>query len=311
MGEIRQICDRVTILRNGQNVGTLEAAAVSDAQIVQLMLGRSLAAAFPDRSAHARPAAEPVLEVRRLSVPPLLRDGTFTLSSGEVLGLAGLDGQGQRQILRALGGAVSIASGSILRRGRSVKITSPGSSIESGIALIPADRAREGLLLPMTVAVNMSLPVVGRFTKAGLIDERAERKAVVAMASSLDIAREQVGVPVGALSGGNQQKVLLGKWLMTDAEVILLDDPTQGVDVGTKYEIGAEIIRLAGSGKGVILYSTDLDELVHLADRVLVFYQGRVVAELHQPDLGAEAILAPMTGHGGRDTAGMQDGVSI
>jgi ribose transport system ATP-binding protein len=297
MGEIREICDRVTILRNGQNVGTVVAAEVTDTAIVQLMLGRSLAAAFPDRDELARPAREPVLEVRDLTVPRLLREVSFTLSSGEVLGLAGLDGQGQRQILRALGGLMPTTGGAISRRGRAVRITSPGASIKAGIALIPADRAREGLLLPVTVGWNMSLPVVSRFTRAFLIDEGAERAAVLTMARSLDLAEDRVSLPVGALSGGNQQKVLLGKWLMTDAEVILLDDPTQGVDVGTKYEIGAQIIRLASAGKGVILYSTDLDELVHLADRVLVLYQGRVVAELLRPDLDAEAILAPMTGH--------------
>jgi len=307
MGDIREICDRVTILRNGRNVGTSAASEISDAQIVQMMLGRNLAAAFPERTATRSPN-EPILEIRGLVVPPLLRDVTFTLAAGEVLGLAGLDGQGQRQVLRALAGIAHPLAGEIFRRGRAVRISSPASAIRAGLALVPADRAREGLLMPMTVAENMSLPVVDRFVRRILIDERAERSAVAATAESLGLAADRVGSPVSALSGGNQQKVLLGKWLMTDAEVIMLDDPTQGVDVGTKYEIGTQVMRLADAGKGILLYSTDLDELVHLADRVLVFYQGSVVAELRGPDLDAEAILTPMTGHAG---AHVHEGASV
>ena len=298
MGEIREVCDRVSILRNGEHVGTRDAESVSDAEIVQLMLGRSLAAAFPDRTAVPRPAAPDVaLDVADLAVPPLLREATFAVHAGEVLAIAGLDGQGQRQVLRALGGLEPGGSGIVSRRGHRVSVRSSRAAISAGIALVPADRAREGLLLPISVASNMSLPIVQRFARRILIDEDAERDAVAAMASSLDLAADRLPLPVSALSGGNQQKVLLGKWLLTQAEVILLDDPTQGVDVGTKYEIGAQVLRLASEGKGVILYSTDLDELVHLADRVLIFYAGRIVAELSQPGLDAEAILGPMTGH--------------
>jgi ribose transport system ATP-binding protein len=299
MSEIRGICDRVTVLRNGQNVGTQEAASVSDAEIVQMMLGRSLAAAFPARPEQAATQnSVPVLEVRDLSVESLLRGVSFSLASGEVLGIAGLDGQGQRLLLGALAGTRRSQNGEILRRGKSVRIGSPTASIAKGIAFIPADRAREGLLMPLSVGQNMSLPVIGRFTRLGLIREAAEKAAVVEMASRLDIGSDRVQTAVGNLSGGNQQKVLLGKWLMTGAEVILLDDPTQGVDVGTKYEIGVQILRLAAEGRGVVLYSTDLGELAHLADRVLVFYQGRIAAELRRPLMTEEAILTAMTGHG-------------
>ncbi len=296
MGEIRDICDRVTILRNGRNVGTYDAASISDAEIVQLMLGRSLAAAFPERPS-SRPPGGPVLQVRGMVVPPVLRDVSFELGTGEVLGLAGLDGQGQRHALRALGGLVHAHHGQVLLDGHQVHLRSPRHAIRHRIALIPSDRAREGLLLPLSVTHNISLPVVGTFARRGLIDEPAERRAVQEMASSLDIAADKAVEPVGALSGGNQQKVLIGKWLMTDARVVMLDDPTQGVDVGTKYEIASHILRLAAQGRGMIVYSSDLDELVHLADRVLVFYQGRVVAELRQPEISAETILAAMTGH--------------
>jgi ribose transport system ATP-binding protein len=297
MSEIRDVCDRVTILRNGQDVGTYVASEITDAEIVKLMLGRSLDAALPRRAPSTEPR-RPLLELRGLAVPPQLMDGTLTLMEGEVLGLAGLDGQGQQQVLRALGGASSTTSGEIIKGGQPVSVTTPGHAIEAGIAFVPGDRAREGLLLPMTVARNMSLPVVGRFTKRGLIDEREERRAVVEMASRMELDPTRADTPVGALSGGNQQKVLLGKWLLTDADVVLLDDPTQGVDVGTKHEIGVQIHRIADEGKGVLLYSTDVDELVYLADRVLVFYGGRVAAEFRQPDLDATSILAAVTGHG-------------
>lgn len=304
MGEIRGICDRVTVLRNGQNVGTRDADSVNDGEIVQLMLGRSLAAAFPtrpERSATqpgAALAAAPVLEVRELAVAPLLTHVNFSLNPGEVLGIAGLDGQGQRLLLGALAGTRRVQAGEILRRGRPVRIGSPAASIRNGIALIPADRAREGLIMPLSVCQNMSLPVIGRFTRFGLIREAEEKTAVVEMASVLDLGLDRIQTAVGNLSGGNQQKVLLGKWLMTGAEAILLDDPTQGVDVGTKFEIGVQILRLATEGRGVLLYSTDLSELAHLADRVLVFYQGRIAAELQGSEMTEEAILMAMTGHG-------------
>jgi ribose transport system ATP-binding protein len=298
MSEIRDLCDRVTILRNGQQVGTFAAGEISDAEIVQRMIGRSMAAAFPERTPAPPTSADPpLLEVRHLGVPPSLLDASIAVRAGEVVGIAGLEGQGQRQLFHALAGIEPASSGEIIKGGHPIRLRSPIAAIRHGIALVPGDRAREGLLLPLSVTHNMSLPTLPRVSHLGLIDEAAERSRVAKTAAQVGLAAERIESPVDALSGGNQQKVLLGKWVLTDADVLAFEDPTQGVDVGTKYEISSLVLALAASGKGVLYYSTDLDELTHLAHRVVVFYRGRVQAELSGQDVDPTQILTVMTGH--------------
>jgi ribose transport system ATP-binding protein len=298
MGEIRDLCDRVSILRNGRNVGVASAADLSDEEIVQRMLGRSLASAFPARGERRpAPSDSPRLELRSLS-GARFSSINLSVASGEVLGVAGLDGQGQRELFRAVAGTAPARDGEILRNGRHVAPGSPRQAIDAGIAFIPGDRAGEGLLLSLPIRDNMSLPIVNRLARWGLIQRDREAAVTQAAATEMQLDPDRLSQPVAALSGGNQQKALIAKWLLTQAEVVMLDDPTQGVDVGTKYEIGAAILRLADDGKAVLFYSTDLDELASLADRVVVFYQGSIVEQLLEQELEPERILRAMTGHG-------------
>jgi ribose transport system ATP-binding protein len=220
---------------------------------------------------------------------------------GEVVGLGGLDGQGQRQLLLALFGTLVGLSGTVEVGGQRVKLSSPRQAKSAGVgmALIPEDRKNEGLMLPMSVRANLSFAAMELFSRFGIVDRAAEDKQIDEIVKLLSIKAEGVDGPVAALSGGNQQKVVIGKWLMTKPRIILLNDPTRGIDVGTKQEFYQLLARLAETGVGVIYYSTDYDELVGCCDRVLVMYDGRIGrtlegAEITEKNLVAAALnLAP------------------
>jgi ribose transport system ATP-binding protein len=213
---------------------------------------------------------------------------------GEVVGLGGLDGQGQRQLLLGLFGTLSGTTGTIEVDGRPVKLSSPkrAKSAEVGMALIPEDRKNEALMLPMTVRENLSFAAIEDFSRFGLIDQQAEQTAIDEMIGLLQIRSDGIDGPVAALSGGNQQKVAIGKWLMTKPRIILLNDPTRGIDVGTKQELYQLMRRLAESGAAILFYSTDYDELIGCCDRVLVFYNGTVTRTLEGADLNEHNLIA-------------------
>lgn len=288
--EVESLADRITVFRNGANVGTRE--TLSEDEAVQLMTGRAIDRAFP--TPPPPPEADPVLRVRELA-GERLHGVSFDLRPGEILGVGGLTGHGQRELFLSLFGAQKTAGGSIELQGRRRRIRRPLDAIRAGagIALVPEDRKAEGLLLAMSVRDNLTLATLPSVSKAGVIRWRAERQKMTETIRRLAIKSSSPSVePVGALSGGNQQKVLIGRWLMTDATVLLLYDVTRGVDVATKQEIYDLVIALAGAGKAVLIFSSETEEVARLSHRVLVMREGRVNAELAGEEISAERIVA-------------------
>ena len=294
MHEIAELADECTVFRNGQNVASYKAGTKSDTEVVEMMIGREYHNVFPPKPERAAAETPPLLECRELGWTGRLRDISFSLRPGEVIGLGGLDGQGQRELLLALFGVLRGTSGSVLIDGRPVALESPSAARAAGVgmALIPEDRKTEGLMLPMTVRENLSFASLDHFSSAGVIDRDKEARRIDEMVKLLAIKTAGVDIPVGALSGGNQQKVVIAKWLMRHPRIILLNDPTRGIDVGTKQEIYQLLRRLADEGAAILFYSTDYDELIGCCDRVLVLYDGKVVNELEGDALTEHALVA-------------------
>jgi ribose transport system ATP-binding protein len=293
MHEIAEIADECTIFRNGHNVATYPAGSKTDGEVVELMIGREYSHDFPPKPVLPPADKPPALEVRKLSWQHRLKDISLTARAGEIVGLGGLDGQGQRELLLALFGVLRGTTGEIRIDGEPVKIASPRAarSKRIGMALIPEDRKTEGLMLPMSVLDNLSFAALGGMSRGGIIDRAEERRAADAMVKLLAIKSDGTGVPVGSLSGGNQQKVVIAKWLMISPRIILLNDPTRGIDVGTKQEIYQLLRKLADSGAAVVLYSTDYDELIGLCDKVLVLYDGAVKRTLAGAEITERALI--------------------
>jgi ribose transport system ATP-binding protein len=248
-----------------------------------------------------------VLSVKNFSWTGQINDISFDIRPGEVVGLGGLDGQGQRQLLLGLFGTLIGATGTVEIDGKPVKLNSPKrcKQPDVGMALIPEDRKNEGLMLPMSVRDNLSFAAVDGFSRFGVVDTKAETAAIDEMIKLLQIRSDGVDGPVAALSGGNQQKVVIGKWLMTKPRIILLNDPTRGIDVGTKQELYQLLRRLAENGAAIIFYSTDYDELIGCCDRVLVLYNGAIIrtlagAELTERNLISSALNLPAAAAVGR-----------
>ena len=293
MHEIAEIADECTVFRNGRNVATYKAGTKTDNEVVEMMIGREYSHVFPPKQA-VPPGKAPIIEVRNLSWTQRLRDISLAVRAGEVVGLGGLDGQGQRELLLALFGVLKGVSGEVLIDGKPTPIASPEAAKckPIGMALIPEDRKTEGLMLPMPVCDNLSFAALDRLSHAGVIDRAAERKAIAEMIKLLAIRTDGVDKPVGSLSGGNQQKVVIAKWLMVSPRIILLNDPTRGIDVGTKQEIYQLLRKLADSGAAIIFYSTDYDELIGCCNRVLVLYDGAVKRTLVEEEITERALIA-------------------
>ncbi|HEY2561984.1 MAG TPA: sugar ABC transporter ATP-binding protein [Caldimonas sp.] len=291
MHEIAELADECTVFCNGRSVASYAAGTRTDNEVVELMIGRRYDSIFPAAAARGAPFASapesaPLIEVRHLSWSDRLEDVSLQLRAGEVVGLGGLDGQGQRELLLALFGVLRGTTGQVLVDGRGVDITGPGVAKrrEIGMALIPEDRKTEGLMLPMSVRDNLSFAALGRVSRWGIVDSAAERDAVQRMVRTLSVRSGGTDMPALSLSGGNQQKLVIGKWLMLAPRIILLNDPTRGIDVGTKQEIYELLRKLADEGAALLFYSTDYDELIGCCDRVLVMYDGAIKREL----VGAE-----------------------
>ncbi len=294
MSEITELADDCSVFRNGRNVSTFPAGSRSDAEVVEMMIGRDYSHAYPPKPAPIPQDRAPALEVKSLGWGGRLHDISFKLRPGEVVGLGGLDGQGQRELLLALFGVLRGTTGEIEVDGRPAALGGPADAKaeRNGIALIPEDRKTEGLMLPMSIAENLSFASLGRVSRGGIIDRGAERRAVDDMVRLLAIKAADLDVPVASLSGGNQQKVVLAKWLMTRPRIVLLADPTRGIDVGTKAEIYRLLRRLAEEGAAVLLYSTDYAELIGCCDRVLVLYGGRIVRVLEGEAITERALVS-------------------
>jgi ribose transport system ATP-binding protein len=293
MHEIAELADDCTVYRNGRYVSTFAAGTKSDDAIVEMMIGREYSNVFPPLP-EQRPGGEPMLRLKNLSWAGQLNDVNLDIKAGEVVGLGGLDGQGQRQLLLALFGTLIGVTGTIEINGKTVKLSSPGraKSEDIGMALIPEDRKNEGLMLPMSVRDNLSFASIEGFSRFGIIDRKAEAVAIDDMIKLLNIRVGDIDGPVASLSGGNQQKVVIAKWLMTKPRIILLNDPTRGIDVGTKQELYELLRRLAEGGAAILFYSTDYDELIGCCDRVLVFYNGAITRTLEGAALTEHNLIA-------------------
>ncbi|HVE22537.1 MAG TPA: sugar ABC transporter ATP-binding protein [Acidocella sp.] len=285
--EIRNIADRITVFRAGREVGTY--TELDEDHAVTLMTDRRVDALYPARSLLLAPT--PTLEVKGLAGTGI-SGVSLTLHKGEILGVGGLAGHGHRELFFMLFGAARAAGGTVTLNGRPVRLRRPRAAIRAGIALVPEDRKSEGLLLSIGIRENLTLSVLRRVSRFGVIGRRREQALCRQMVDRLRIRSGGLGAPVGTLSGGNQQKVLLGRWLLTDCQILLLYDVTRGVDVATKHEIYDLMMRLAGQGKAILFYSSEAEELAHLAHRVLVLREGRVAAELSGAALTAERIVA-------------------
>lgn len=293
MHEIAELADDCTVFRNGRKIATYEAGTKSDNEVVELMIGREYQNVFPAKPG-GHETAKPVLECRNLTWTDRLTDISFVARPGEVVGLGGLDGQGQRELLLALFGVLRGCTGEVMIDGQAVNLKSPAHarSGKIGMALIPEDRKTEGLMLPMTVRENLAFSAMDKVSRRGIIDREAEDRLLDEMVKLLAIKTAGLEIPVGSLSGGNQQKVVIAKWLMRHPRIILLNDPTRGIDVGTKQEIYQLLRRLADQGAAIIFYSTDYDELIGCCDRVLVLYDGAIKRELVGEEITEHALIA-------------------
>jgi len=295
MHEIAELADECTVFCNGRSVASYAAGTKTDQEVVELMIGREYSNAFPAKSAVVPPPGTvPRLELRALSWGDRLDSISLRLHAGEVIGLGGLDGQGQRELLLALFGVLRGASGELLIDGRRARITGPSDAKrpEIGMALIPEDRKTEGLMLPMSVGDNLSFAALGQLSHWGVVDRVAEREAIERIMRLLAVRSDGTEPAAGSLSGGNQQKLVIGKWLMTAPRIILLNDPTRGIDVGTKQEIYQLLRRLAEQGAAILFYSTDYDELIGCCDRVLVMYDGAIKRELIGAEITEHALVS-------------------
>jgi ABC-type sugar transport system ATPase subunit len=291
MDEIFRICDRATVLRDGETIQTVETGATTAPEIIRLMVGRDLRiAARPER----RRTGEVVLSAEDVTTHKL-KSVSFELRRGEVLGVAGLVGAGRSELGAALFGLDAIRSGTVRREGRSIAPRSVREAMRHGIGLVPEDRRLEGLMMSMSVLENGTLAVLRRIGTWGFIRGTQERSELLAVAGGLALNCPSLRAAVSTLSGGNQQKVLLSRWLLLDPEVLFLDDPTRGIDIGAKQDIYRIIDELAAAGKGVILVSSELPELLRCCDRIMVLNDGRVTAVYDANDATQEKIMASAT----------------
>ena len=293
--EIAALADRITVLRDGRTVATRPAAEIDRSELIRLMVGRDVSAVFPKQ-----PVAlgAPVLEVRNLSSAAAgIRDVSLTVHRGEILGLAGLVGSGRTELARTLFGLTPADAGTIALDGKPLRIASPSDAIRAGIAYVPEDRRQHGVVLDMSIAANTSLASLSGVSSRGLIDAGRERAAAQEYVDRLRIKTPSVLAEVGTLSGGNQQKVALARWLSTKPAVIILDEPTQGVDIGAKAEIHGLMQMLVERGLAILMISSELPEILGMSDRIAVMHGGRIRGVLDRADTTQSAILALALGH--------------
>ncbi len=294
MPEIYRLCDTISVLRDGRHVATRSAATLSESELVTLMIGRELGEYLPQ--ANERGAGKELLRVERLSVPAKFRDVSFSLHEGEIVGLAGLVGAGRSEIAQAIFGLEKVSSGKVFVDGRSAGIAEPKDAIALGIGLVPEDRKRQGLVLGESGLHNTTLPILERLSRALFVRRREEETLVSTFFSTLRVRTPSLGAPVAGMSGGNQQKVVLARWLAANSRILILDEPTRGVDVGAKAEIHRLIRDLASRGNAVLLISSELPEVIAISHRVLVMRQGELVTEVSHAQATQELLLRLMAG---------------
>jgi ribose transport system ATP-binding protein len=290
--EIRQIGDRITVLKDGSTVATgLAVDQTPTSELIKLMTGRAIEYVFPPRGDAPAPTGDPVLEVIGLELPGVFTGVDISVHAGEIVGLAGLVGAGRSEILETLYGARRPSAGSVRVAGRELRRGSVPAAVKAGVGLAPEERKSQGLLLDQAIYRNITVSTLGRFSRLGMLDSRSERKRSAEVADSLDVRPAGVDRLVRLLSGGNQQKVVLARWLMRECRVLLLDEPTRGVDVGARAEIYTLVRSLADSGVAVVVVSSEVEEVLGLSDRVLVVREGRVVHEGPADEIDESRVL--------------------
>lgn len=291
--ELFEICDCVTIMRDGKYITTKRIEEATRQELVALMVGRELGEHFPERTKPI--GVEPILEVRNLTNAQV-RNISFQLYPGEILGVGGLVGAGRTEMVRAIFGADPKDDGSVILRGMPVQIRRPSDAISLGIGLIPEDRKAQGVILGESVKENIVFPSLKKISVAGWVRRSAERKISKALCDSLRVKTPSLEQKVKNLSGGNQQKVVLAKWLAVDSDVLIFDEPTRGIDVGAKQEIYGLMRELASAGKGILVISSEMPELLGMSDRVLVLCDGAIAGELDREQATQERVIAMASG---------------
>jgi ribose transport system ATP-binding protein len=295
MDEVLALADRVMVLRDGRSAGELPRADATHERIVALMVGRELKSHyFPDRP--TAPPGDVVLRVDDLLVAGAPEPVSFQARRGEILGFAGLVGSGRTELMEAVFGARPALGGSMQVEGRAFRPRHPRDAIRHGVYLAPEDRKRHGLVLPMSVAANVSLPGLPTLSRLGFLDRARERLAAAAEVGRFRVKTPSLDRPVVNLSGGNQQKVVLGKWLALTPRVLILDEPTRGIDVGAKAEIYRHMAELSAQGLAILMVSSEMEEVLGMSDRVVVMHERRVRGILPRAGLTAERVAALMTG---------------
>jgi galactofuranose transport system ATP-binding protein len=315
--ELYEICDRVTVLRDGRVAHTGDLAGLSRLQLIAHMLGRELSEVREEGATgfggEHETAREPVLMAQSLNQRPRLREVSFDVHPGEVVGLAGLLGAGRTETAKAIFGAEPIDSGSVRVEGKKVKTGSPGAAIKAGIAFLPEDRKLEGIIPDLSVRENIVAAALPRLARAGLVSDKAQEDLVEKFMQSLGIKASSPNQPVRELSGGNQQKVLLARWMCMNPKVLILDEPTRGIDIGAKAEIQKLVDDLAAEGLGIILISSEVDEITEGSDRVVALRDGTVVGLLSEDEITEGNLMAMLargedSGDGGQETLEDADG---
>jgi ribose transport system ATP-binding protein len=291
--EIFRICDTLTVMRDGALVATKAITDVNTDGVIRMMIGRDLKDLYQKTDT---PTGAPVLEVKHLTVKGILNDISLTLHRGEILGISGLVGAGRTELARAIFGDLPYQAGEIVVDGKPIRPTCPDDCISAGIGLVPEDRKDQGLVLPMPVRNNISMAVIDKLSRMGIIREGKEAELADESVRRLAIKTPSIKQQVQYLSGGNQQRVVIAKWLATNPKVLLVDEPTRGIDVGAKSEIYALLNRLAGQGVAILMISSELPEILAMSDRILVMYQGRIKAELPGKGATEETIMRFATG---------------
>ncbi|MFZ3591280.1 sugar ABC transporter ATP-binding protein [Bacillus sp. DJP31] len=287
--EIFDICDEITVMRNGEFVSKELTSATSQNKVVEQMLGKKLEEQFPPISFNI---GQTVLEVNNLYESSKLRNISITAAQGEIVGIAGLVGAGKTELCKTLFGLSNVTAGDIVLKGKKVKLKSPYEAVRNGLALVPEERRKEGILVTETVATNLTAANLGKFTKAfGFLDRKSEQKEAVELINSLGIKTPSADTLVQNLSGGNQQKIAIGKWLITEADVYIFDEPTKGVDVGAKKDIFELIVALADRGKAILYASSETSEIMGITNRMYVLYDGQIARELATSETNEEEIL--------------------
>jgi len=290
--ELFEIADRVTVLRDGAYVDTRPIKDVTRDSLIRMMVGRTITNLFPKQD--VKPG-EVMLQVENLSRVGSFKDISFELHKGEILGMAGLVGAGRTNVARAIFGVEPATSGRILLNGREVAITSPQQAIELGLAYVPEDRQLHGLIPAMNITSNISLPTLWEFSKRGWMNFKMERKASYEAAKTMEVKANNIWQRARELSGGNQQKVVLAKWLATNPRILILDEPTRGIDVGTKAAVHALMSKLAADGLAILMISSELPEVLGMSDRIIVMHEGQMTGHFTRAEATQEKIIEAAT----------------